>query len=449
MSHIVWENSYEIGVESIDREHKQLFSTMNKLIKLSEQEEKSEWVCREGIKYLKNHAIVHFENEEKYMQSVQYSGYEIHKRLHDDFRYNTIPALERELEEKKYSEEAVRHFVAVCIGWVISHTKTEDQAIGGKGGNCWDAIPHEKEKEALELTIIQLIEELTKLKARLISEQYAGENFGNVFCFRYSYRGENKERWEVTLIFEERLLLKLVSNMLNTSYPKVDEMVLNLTRYFSRQFLESIRERFPAISLLTLENESLLTYDQMVKSFEREHPAYSLLFSTGEGYFGFSTISAEPLSSKVTPEFTHETAMNALKDYLAREKEENENRKYKILVVDDSDFVLGRMRKILAKEYDLIESHSSISAIKKIVVNRPDLVLLDYEMPICDGKQTLEMIRSDEDIADIPVMFLTGRDDRESVKNVRTLKPEGYLLKKMSDDFIKKYVDDFFEKKAM
>ena len=76
-----------------------------------------------------------------------------------------------------------------------------------------------------------------------------------------------------------------------------------------------------------------------------------------------------------------------------------------------------------------------------------DLVLLDYEMPVCDGRQALEMIRSEETTAGIPVMFLTGRGDRESVKKVMDLKPEGYLLKTMPEESIKKMIDDFFEKR--
>ncbi len=447
MSHIVWDKSYEIGVDFIDKEHKILFSTMNKLLSLSEREEKSEWVCREGIKYLKNHTEEHFENEEKYMQSINYSEYDIHKRLHDDFRYKTMPALEDELEENQYSAESIRHFLGVCIGWVLAHTKTEDQAIAGKTGSRWGAIPHGEEKDALEATIVQLSQEIFQLKAKLISEQYAGEDFGNVFCCRFSYCGEKKERWEVTLIYEDRLLLKIISNILNKEYPKVDDMVLNVTRYLSRQFLEQIRERFPAIDLLDLENESLLTHGQLLNSFQREHPVCSLLFSTGEGYFAFSVVSAESLSGKIVSEINHQNAMNAVKEYLEKETEEQESRRYKILVVDDSEFMLARMRQLLADKYDLLESDSSISAIKVIAVNRPDLVLLDYEMPICDGKQTLEMIRSDRDIADIPVMFLTSRSDKDSVKNVKALKPEGYLLKTMPDDFILKTLEDFFEKR--
>ena len=65
---------------------------------------------------------------------------------------------------------------------------------------------------------------------------------------------------------------------------------------------------------------------------------------------------------------------------------------------------------------------------------RPDVILLDYEMPVCDGKQTLEMIRSDEDTKDIPVIFLTGLGDMEHIKSVLALKPAAYILKPANKD---------------
>ena len=55
--------------------------------------------------------------------------------------------------------------------------------------------------------------------------------------------------------------------------------------------------------------------------------------------------------------------------------------------------------------------------------------MLDYEMPVVDGKQTLEMIRAENDIANIPVVFLTGVSDREHIEAVISLKPAGYMLK--------------------
>ncbi len=443
MDQIVWHDKYKIGVDFIDREHKQLFSTMNKLLRISENEEKSEWVCREGAKYLRNHALEHFEHEEEYMRSINYSEYEIHKRLHENFRNSTLPALEREMEETQYSVESIRHFLGVCIGWVVAHTQTEDLAITGKRKSRWGDIPHEKEKEALEQAVIQLIYDIFNMKANMISEQYAGEDFGKVVCCRFIYCGQQREKWEITLVYEEHLLLRIISDILNTQYTRVDDMVINVTRYISRQFLERIRESFPSIDLFKVEKESLLTYEQLVESFGRSTPSCSLLFDTGNGYFAFCANNSESIRGKLVPSIDPDNAMSAINDYLQRERPVRRN----ILVVDDSDFMRARIVKLLAEHYEVSEVASSVAAIQSIAMNKPDLIVLDYEMPVCDGRQALEMIRNEKNTADIPVVFLTGKGDRESVRKVMALKPEGYLLKSMPDAEIKKYIDGLFAKR--
>lgn len=443
MDRIVWHDKYNIGVDFIDKEHKVLFSTMNKLLRISENEEKSEWVCQEGAKYLKNHTLEHFEHEEEYMRSINYSEYEIHKRLHDDFRNVTLPALKREMEESRYSVESIRHFLGVCIGWVVAHTQTEDQAIVGKRKSKWTDIPHEKEKEALEQSVIQLIDDIFHLRAKLISEQYAGEDFGEVVCCRLIYIGQNKEKWEITLVYEKYLLLKIISDILSTQYLRVDDMVVNIMRYLSRQFMERIRENFPSVDLFKLEKESLLTYEQLVDSFERTNPACSLLFDTGNGYFAFCANSSESIRGKIVPNIDPNNAMQAINMFLSQERPVLKN----ILVVDDSEFMRAKLVKLLSEKYKVSEADSSIAAIQSITVNKPDLIMLDYEMPVCDGRQALEMIRSQKNTADIPVVFLTGKGDRESVRRVMSLKPEGYLLKTMPDEEILKYIDNLFAKK--
>lgn len=443
MGHIEWHDKYKIGVDFIDKEHMMLFLAMDKLLKISKNEDKSEWACREGVKYLKNHTVEHFEHEEEYMRSINYSGYEIHKRLHDNFRNQTLPALEKELEDTHFSEDSIRHFLGVCIGWVIAHSQTEDQAISGKTASKWTDIPHEEEKEALEQAIVQIFHEIFNINVKLISEQYAGEDFGKVICNRFIYRGQENEKWEVTIILEEQLLLNIVGEILNTQYTRVDDMVINVIRYILRQFLEQIRERFPTIGLYELEKESLLTHDQLLDSFERSNPPCSLLFDTGNGYFSFCAATTDSIRGKIISSINQDNAMSAIKQYLS----ENSTPKRKILIVDDSEFMRSRINSLLNDSYEVTEADSSISAIKSLAVNRPDLVLMDYEMPICDGRQALEMIRSDKAIADIPVMFLTGKDDIESVRKVMSLKPKGYLLKTLPDDELKKTIDEFFGKK--
>ena len=113
-------------------------------------------------------------------------------------------------------------------------------------------------------------------------------------------------------------------------------------------------------------------------------------------------------------------------------------------VVDDSDFMLVAMRQILGSDYEVLTATSGLSAFRSITLDRPDLVLLDYEMPVCNGNQILEMIRSEKEFSDIPVIFLTSRVDKESVKKVLELKPQGYLSKSLSPELVKKEVDRFF-----
>ena len=121
--------------------------------------------------------------------------------------------------------------------------------------------------------------------------------------------------------------------------------------------------------------------------------------------------------------------------------------KKKILVVDDSGAVLRNVKGWLEEKYQVALANSGAMAIKYLTLNRPDLVLLDYEMPVVDGKQVLEMMRTEAEFSTIPVIFLTSKSDKESVMKVMGLKPEGYLLKTMPPEEIVKTIDDFFEKR--
>ena len=120
--------------------------------------------------------------------------------------------------------------------------------------------------------------------------------------------------------------------------------------------------------------------------------------------------------------------------------------KKKILVVDDSGAMLRNVKGWLEDRYQVILANSGAMAIKYLATDRPDLVLLDYEMPIVDGKQVLGMIRAEKEFSDMPVIFLTSKDDKESVMQVMSLKPDGYLLKTLEPAKIIQAVDDFFEK---
>ncbi len=120
--------------------------------------------------------------------------------------------------------------------------------------------------------------------------------------------------------------------------------------------------------------------------------------------------------------------------------------KKKVLVVDDSGAMLRSVKGWLEPKYQVILANSGAMAIKYLSTNRPDLVLLDYEMPVINGKQVLEMIRSEAEFSTIPVIFLTGKNDKESIQQVLGLKPEGYILKSTKPEQIVEMIDEFFMK---
>jgi CheY-like chemotaxis protein len=121
-------------------------------------------------------------------------------------------------------------------------------------------------------------------------------------------------------------------------------------------------------------------------------------------------------------------------------------RRKNILLVDDDSTFLKMVKDWLSVKYRVTIVTSGAQALMYIADNTPDLILLDYEMPVTSGPQVLEMLRSETKVDSIPVIFLTGKGDRESVLKVLALKPDGYLLKSMERPRLLSAIDDFFEK---
>ncbi len=118
--------------------------------------------------------------------------------------------------------------------------------------------------------------------------------------------------------------------------------------------------------------------------------------------------------------------------------------KKRILVVDDDLNYLNLIRQWLKDTHKVSMANSGLQAIKWLGINKVDLILLDHAMPITTGPQVLEMLRSEPETKGIPVIFLTGKGDKESVMQVVALKPEGYFLKTVKRDELLVKLQEFF-----
>lgn len=384
------------------------------------------------------------------MASIEYAGLETHQRIHRNFRDRIIPALERELEATNYSEDSVNHFLGVCAGWLIGHTLIEDHAIVSDTIiKQWENLLPEEEQVVMGQTIANLLHDMFQLDPRLISNCYGGEKFGDGIYFRLIYGTKDKKRWEFYLIFEQQLIVSTIGTVMDIKSEAVSVMLMNAARYVAKQFVERVKEYFPSSDKFEIKEEQLLTYEQFQKVFEKQSPQFSLLFDTGKGYFAYCVAATDMLQPEGGVSIIAENAMTEVGKYLNQNKAEKDkiSNKKRVLIVDDSEFMLRAMNDLLSSEYEVLTAKSGLSAIRSITLDRPDLVLLDYEMPVCNGSQVLEMIRSEKDFADIPVIFLTSKVDKQSVSKVIALKPEGYLSKSMSPETVKREVDHFFERK--
>ena len=112
--------------------------------------------------------------------------------------------------------------------------------------------------------------------------------------------------------------------------------------------------------------------------------------------------------------------------------------------MDDDPNYLNVVRQWLKSDYKVSMANSGLQAIKFLGKNKVDLILLDHEMPVTSGPQVLEMLRNDSETKNIPVMFLTGKSDKESVMAVVALKPEGYFLKNIQRGELLEKLQEFF-----
>ena len=102
----------------------------------------------------------------------------------------------------------------------------------------------------------------------------------------------------------------------------------------------------------------------------------------------------------------------------------------KILVVDDEQDIVNTVQyRLKACDFNVITANNGKEGLEKVINEKPDLVLLDINMPIMDGHEMLERIRSRPDLRDIPVIMLTAYSDRRDISKAADLGIEQYVTK--------------------
>ncbi len=284
MNELIWNDQFNIGVEVIDNAHQKLFSIVRRIMRLVDEHKNSQLACAEGIKFFKNYTAQHFSEEEAYMRSINYPGYAMHKKLHDNLREKTLPILAQDMTDSNYSTESVQRFLGICIGWLTGHIMVEDKAITGKVVSKWDITQVESVNAALKDGFKQVVWEIFGLKSNIFSEYYDGESFGRTINYiLYYISPEGKPLW-VILSLEEKMILKTIGKVLGFTVDKINNTILSATKLMDQQMLHRIGAYFQfEEGAYTLKKDLLIDDDAMKQIFLRRHPQYSLLLHTNVG----------------------------------------------------------------------------------------------------------------------------------------------------------------------
>jgi len=114
----------------------------------------------------------------------------------------------------------------------------------------------------------------------------------------------------------------------------------------------------------------------------------------------------------------------------------------KIIMVDDIQAILDQGKSILRPYYEVYPAPSAARLFEMLGKIVPDLILLDINMPEMDGYETIRKLKADERFSDIPVIFLTAKNDECSEREGFDLGAVDYVVKPFSPPLLLKRIEN-------
>jgi len=118
----------------------------------------------------------------------------------------------------------------------------------------------------------------------------------------------------------------------------------------------------------------------------------------------------------------------------------------KILIVDDTPKNIQMAMHMLKSEgYHMFYAKDANMALALIKENNFDLILLDIMMPEVDGFAVCQALKSDKNTADIPIIFLSGKDSSDDIQRAYEVGGVDYIIKPFIDIELKTKVATYTE----
>ena len=123
-----WDEELMTGNPLVDMQHQKIFEWVNDLVELCEDGSDADKM-QDTLEYLVNFTIRHFTDEESLQLRYGYVDYDIHRKMHDQFKTKIMDDLMRKFEEHGSSRELSSDVNKIIVRWLANHIKNEDKKM--------------------------------------------------------------------------------------------------------------------------------------------------------------------------------------------------------------------------------------------------------------------------------------------------------------------------------
>ena len=113
-----------------------------------------------------------------------------------------------------------------------------------------------------------------------------------------------------------------------------------------------------------------------------------------------------------------------------------------VLVIDDVNSVLQLIRgSLIDHPVDVVTALDGGSGLALAQEIKPDLILLDLALPVMDGWEVLDVLRSDPSTADLPIVIVTAHGDSNTAARAREVGADGFISKPFRPAELRRIID--------
>lgn len=150
---------------------------------------------------------------------------------------------------------------------------------------------------------------------------------------------------------------------------------------------------------------------------------YTVLMSMSKGVDGYlvKPVEKETLQAKVKEVLQNRNTITGKKTVLA---------------IDDDMAFLKLINNYIQDRYNVVMINSAKLAMEYLIKHVPDVILLDYQMPLYNGVNVLSMLQKNVTLQRVPVIILSGSLDMEAMQQCAVFSPAGYLAKPVEKEML-------------